>query len=449
MSILNKKEALVLGIGDVLLFLLALLSMLLFRYGGALNRQIFYAHLAPFSLLFVAWLMVFFIAGLYEKHTLLLRSRLPSILLKAVLANAFIAVIFFYFVPSFGIAPKINLFLYLAISFTFILFWRMYGYLFFYAKKKQNAILIGTGEELAELASEVNQNERYSIRFVASVEILNLNLEDFKKSVLRLIETEAVSLVALDLQNSKLESVLPYLYDLVFQNVRFIDIHRLYEEIFDRIPLSLVKYNWFLEHVSVSLSGGYDALKRMMDVSFSFVLGALSLILYPFIIAAIKLDDDGSIFIFQERVGAGERVFRTIKFRTMTRDDEGHPEAQKENKPTRVGPWLRRSRLDELPQFWNVLKGALSLIGPRPELPSLVAVYEKEVAYYTIRHLIKPGLSGWAQLYQKNPPKVNANVGETKKKLSYDLYYLKNRSFFLDLKIALKTVKTLLSRSGA
>jgi lipopolysaccharide/colanic/teichoic acid biosynthesis glycosyltransferase len=116
---------------------------------------------------------------------------------------------------------------------------------------------------------------------------------------------------------------------------------------------------------------------------------------------------------------------------------------------TRVGKFLRTTRIDELPQLWNVFRGDLSLIGPRPELPELVKLYEKEIPYYNIRHLLKPGLSGWAQLYHKNHPHYRPDVSETRVKLSYDLYYIKNRSLLLDLKIALKTIKTLLSRSGA
>ncbi|MBI2476453.1 MAG: sugar transferase [Candidatus Taylorbacteria bacterium] len=448
MSILNRKESMVLGLGDILIFLFALWLMLVLRYGAALDRGIFYAHLAPFSLLVVVWLAVFFIAGLYEKHTLLLRSRLPTIVFQAALANSFLAVIFFYFIPYFGIAPKINLFLYLLLSSALILYWRMYGYRLLYARKKQNAISIGTGGELAELVLEVNRNERYNIRFVASVEINSLNPVDFRKNILSRIEADEVTLVAVDLQNKKIEPILPYLYGLIFKNIQFVDIHQLYEEIFDRIPLSLITYDWFLEHISVLPSAGYDALKRLMDITLSSVLGLTSLLFYPFIIAAIKLDDGGPIFIFQERVGAKGVTVRTIKFRTMTRDDAGIARDASGNKPTRVGLFLRQSRLDELPQFWNVLKGDLSLIGPRPELPSLVAVYEREVPYYNVRHLIKPGLSGWAQLYHDKHPHHRINVNETRVKLSYDLYYIKNRSFFLDLKIALKTLKTLLSRSG-
>lgn len=448
MSILNRKESLILGLGDIVFFALALWLMLIIRYGINLEVSIFYPHIVAFSVLIIVWLGIFFVAGLYEKHTLFFQSRLPNILLKTASMNSLIAVIFFYFIPYFGITPKVNLFIYLVISYVLIFIWRMYGYRFIYTKKKQSAIIIGTGLEISELTEEVNKNDRYNIRFVESINITELRPVDFKNHVLNIIKNEHVSLIALDLQNDKIEQTLPHLYDLIFRNVEFIDVYRLYEEIFDRVPLSLVRYNWFLEHVSVVSSVGYDALKRFMDISFSFVLGIFSLLFYPFIVVAIKLDDFGPVFIFQDRVGIRGKAIRTIKFRTMTRDDGGVKKEQKKNQLTRVGPFLRRTRLDELPQFWNIFKGDLSLIGPRPELPSLVEVYEREVQYYNTRHLIKPGLSGWAQLYHDNHPHHRADVEETKVKLSYDLYYIKNRSFFLDLKIALKTIKTLLSRSG-
>ena len=132
----------------------------------------------------------------------------------------------------------------------------------------------------------------------------------------------------------------------------------------------------------------------------------------------------------------------------MRADVSRSDNASGEQVVTYVGNFLRRTRIDELPQLWNVLKGDISLIGPRPELPTLAKVYEQEIPYYNIRHLIKPGLSGWAQLYHTDPPKVVADSEKTRRKLSYDIFYIKNRSFMLDVKIALKTIKTLLSRSG-
>jgi lipopolysaccharide/colanic/teichoic acid biosynthesis glycosyltransferase len=135
----------------------------------------------------------------------------------------------------------------------------------------------------------------------------------------------------------------------------------------------------------------------------------------------------------------------------MTGNDKGAYGAAGTTKlsVTRVGKFLRSSRLDELPQLWNVLRGDLSLIGPRPETPSLVAVYEKEIPYYGIRHLIKPGISGWAQLYHHADPHHATAVEETRKKLSYDLFYLKHRSLLLDVVIGLKTIRRVILRGNA
>ena len=132
----------------------------------------------------------------------------------------------------------------------------------------------------------------------------------------------------------------------------------------------------------------------------------------------------------------------------MSLDDGGEGNNGRAEKVTRVGSFLRASRIDELPQLWNVFKGDISLIGPRPELPALVKRYSEEIPYYNVRHLIKPGLSGWAQIYHDQHSHHEVDTLETKNKLSYDLYYIKNRSLMLDLKIALKTLKILLSRSG-
>jgi lipopolysaccharide/colanic/teichoic acid biosynthesis glycosyltransferase len=182
----------------------------------------------------------------------------------------------------------------------------------------------------------------------------------------------------------------------------------------------------------------------MMDVVISFPLALASLVFYPFVIAARKIEGY-PVFIYQERVGKNQKPIRIMKFGSMTVSDGGVWVTKSDNRITKVGAFLRKSRIDELPQLWNILRGDLSLIGPRPELPNLVELYKKEIPHYNVRHLIKPGLSGWAQIHHEKPPH---SIEETVDKLSYDLYYVKHRSFLLDLKIALQTVKTLLSRVG-
>lgn len=426
---LGKKEPLVLLLGDLFFLLVSLWLALFLRTLDVPTRDIFYLHLVPFSMLFVVWIIGFYIAGLYGKHTTILRSRLPNTLLNTQFANSLIAVTFFYLIPFFGITPKTILFIFLAVSFLLILGWRTYGYFLLGSSRVEKAVVFGSGTEAKEIIQEVNRNDIYNIRFVDKF--------------------EEASVVVADFSDEKLKSILPDLYDKIFSGVSFIDMHKLYEDIFDRVPLSLLKYKWFLENVSARPRTAYDSLKRVMDIVLAITLGVASLVFYPFVVLAIKLEDKGPVFITQERVGQGGKLVKIHKFRSMSGNDMGnYTNSTSENVVTRVGSFLRKSRLDELPQLWNVLVGDISLIGPRPELPSLAGVYEKEIPYYNVRHIIKPGLSGWAQIHQENHPHHREAVDETKEKLTYDLYYIKNRSLFLDITIALRTIKTLLSRVG-
>ncbi len=448
MSSLSKKEAIILFCGDVFFFLFSLWLTLFVRYATLPTRALFVMHLVPFSYLFIVWLLVYFIAGLYEKHTLILKSKLPSVIFNAQVINSLFAIVFFYLVPMFGIAPKTILFIYLAISFVCILVWRLYGISFIGTRERQPALLIGSGDEMRELFDEVNGNDRYGISFLSSVDVRDIDAIDIQGDIITPLYENNIKIIVVDFSHEQVTPLLPHLYNLIFSKVRFIDSHRIYEDIFDRIPLSLVTYSWFLENISVSPKFTYDFLKRLFDIILSLILSLISLVVYPFVWLAIVLDDHGDIFIRQERIGQNNLAVRILKFRTMSVNDHGVGEANRAQKVTRVGRYLRASRIDELPQLWNVLRGDLSLIGPRPELPRLVELYEKEISFYNVRHLIKPGLSGWAQLYQKTPPKFTTDYDQTKIKLSYDLFYIKNRSFWLDIKIALKTIRELVSRRG-
>lgn len=448
MSSLIKKEAIILFFGDIILFVFSLWVTLFVRFSEIPTNEVFSIHFVPFSILFVVWIFVYFIAGLYEKHTLILKSKLPNIIFNAQLVNSIFAIIFFYTIPIFGITPKTILFIYLVVSFVGVLLWRLYGTSIFGRLEKQPALLIGAGDEMRELLDEVNGNNRYDLHFVTSIDVHNVNAIDVQEDIVKPVYSNDIKIIAIDFSHEKVAPLLPHLYNLIFSKVRFIDSHRIYEDIFDRIPLSLVNYSWFLENISVSPKFTYDFLKRLMDVTLATILGIISLVFYPFVYLAIKLDDGGKVFIRQERVGKDGKLFKLFKFRTFM-FDEASIHGREDNKITKVGKFLRKSRIDELPQLWNIFAGDISLIGPRPELPSGVALYDKEIPYYNIRHLIKPGLSGWAQIHQDNHPHHSAHISLTKEKLTYDIFYIKNRSFWLDIKIALKTIKALLSRTGA
>lgn len=445
MKILNRREPVILFVGDLVAFSVALWLALALRYGSVPSPDLLSAHWAPFSILFLLWIFVFFVAGLYEKHTLVFKNKLPSLILSTQVINSLLAVVFFYLIPSFGITPKTVLALQLVISFLVVVFWRLSVVPRFGFRYRENAILVGAGPETRELKEEVNGNERYNLKFVSSINLDQIENSSFKEDVLQKIYGEDVTSIVIDLKHEKADAILPSLYNLIFSNVRFLDMHKVYEEVFDRIPLSLIGYSWFLENISSSPHSMYDALKRVMDVVVASVGGIISLIVYPFVIIAIKLENNGPIFITQERIGQGNRTIKLWKFRSMRGSDMGKWVTEEDDRITRTGRFLRKSRIDELPQLWNVVRGDISLIGPRPDIVALGKKLAKELPYYTVRNLIKPGLSGWAQIKQDVAPQ---SLEETRERLAYDLYYLKNRSFILDLTIALKTVKTLLSRTG-
>jgi len=447
MATQSKKEAIILFLGDIFFLYLSLFVMLFISYLEFPSEKLLSQHLSAFSILFIAWIMVFFIAGLYEKHTIFFKNRLPNIILNAQVVNTLLAVLFFYFIPYFGITPKTNLFIYLIISFGLMLLWRIYGHSVLGNKKREPALIINSEEESLELLEEVNNNSRYSFYF-ASVIGKNKSSKELSVEILREVREKNISYIIVNLKSERIKSILPDLYELIYEGVEFIDKYGVYEDIFDRVPVSLLGYDWFLENLSVAPKFSYDFLKRLMDIIISLPLLLISLIFYPFVIFFIKIEDGKEIFIKQERVGKDNKGVTIFKFRSMSGLDQGEEVLKSRHIVTKVGAFLRKTRIDELPQLWNVLRGDISLIGPRPEIPTLVKEYSDRIPYYNVRHLIKPGLSGWAQIYHDNHPHHGTDIKETKNKLSYDLYYIKNRSFFLDLKITLRTIKSLLSKSG-
>lgn len=448
MKKLNKKEPFVLFWGDIAVFLLSLWLTLFVRYGKVPTGDLFLGHAVPFSFLFVVFVIIFFIDGLYERRNAILSGTIIPSVLNAQFVNSAIAVLFFYLIPFFGITPKTNLFIFLVISTVAIALWRHLVRNLFTSEKRERGMIIGTGKETEELFSEINGNARHNLEFVSWIDPEKKTELDFR-TIAEEIKNKNIVFLAIDLQNKKIEPLLPEIYRLIFSHVHFAELSDLYEAVFERVPLSLVRHAWFLEHVSLRPTFAYDVLKRLMDIVLSFILAVISLIVYPFVFLAIKADDGGALWSFQDRIGQNGKIIRLFKFRTMSKaNDRGLWGGTNVNIVTRVGKFLRKSRIDELPQLWNVLRGDLSLIGPRPEFPAPVEAYSAAIPYYGVRHLVKPGLSGWAQIYHQNHPHHSTDVIETRNKLSYDLYYVKNRSFLLDLKIALRTLQILVSQKG-
>ena len=234
---------------------------------------------------------------------------------------------------------------------------------------------------------------------------------------------------------------------LSLSGVRVVRPHEFYERVMRRASLDDIDESWFLFHRPLRARRIYAAIKRVTDIVAGLLGSLLVCLLVPVVAMLIRLDDGGPVFFRQERVGRGNRPFRIWKFRTMRVDAEAEGPVWAvpgDARVTTIGRLLRRTRLDELPQFFNVLKGEMALVGPRPERPQFVRLLERAVPFYQRRHLMRPGITGWAT--------VRFGYGDTVtdkwRSHEYDLYYLKHRSPLLDLEILARTVVVMLLRKG-
>lgn len=429
----------------------ALFIALALRYGALPDEMLLAPHLGPFLALALVSVSVFFIAGLYDTRLVFARRDLPDLVLKTQVINILLAALFFFLVPV-GITPKTILALYLIVSTALIICWRMFLFPLVSSGAVARAVIVASGEDAKAVSQALNGNagfgcvcaEMVDIRAYGSTALLRAKLTE-------LVSTRGIDTVIADMSDEYAKRLAPLYYDLAFPGaaVCFIRLHELYEQLFHRVPLSLIGKTWFLENIRADGPHyGYSFLKRTIDIVGALLLLVPCAVLFPMVALAIKLQDGGKVLYKTERVGQYGRPIYLYKFRTMTGMDSGATLDTK-HAVTPLGRFLRKMRIDELTQLWNIVQGDLSFVGPRPEIPARARRYAETIPYYAMRHLIKPGLSGWAQINNFEVPRGEVDIARTIEKLSFDLYYLKRHSLLLDLEIILKTVKTMLLHSGS
>lgn len=454
MSSLRVRELLSLFIGDIGFLFISLWITLAARYLAVPGWDLLWLHLVPFSLLFLVWILFFFIWGLYDQHTMFFKSRLPERILRAQTINIIIAAIFFFFVPIFGIAPKTNLLLYLIFSSVMMIWWR--GWLFprVAGGHRAAALIVGGGSEIRELIAEVNNNHRYPFYFSETIIADKLDGGAVSDRIFSVLRDPKLELVVIDLHHRKLVNILPHLYKPIFSNVRFVDMRELYEDIFERMPLSILGDTQAMEELTVlPPHRGYEIIKRTIDMVGGLCMGIVALVAAPFIWLAMRFEGQGPLIIEQIRFGKHAKKIQTYKFRSMTFNEaaSGAWVGETQNKVTKVGAVLRKTSLDEFPQFINIIKGELSLIGPRNDTEGIGNRLAEAIPNHNVRYAVPPGITGWAQINQhyKSGNISPQSIEEMKMRLMYDLYYIKNRSLVLDIMIALKTLKRMVFRSGS
>ena len=345
------------------------------------------------------------------------------------------------------------------ISPLLLLSWRRLYSLIFVPVFQHKAIVVGAGwagktlvktlQDFAashyEIIGFVDDDSAKHHTTIDGVPILGPTIE-----LSNLIQAKGATDVVLAITRDVPGSVLSSLMECYEQGIRISTMSDLYEHLTDRVPVEHVGDNWFvvlpLDNKAQNLS--FRLMKRFMDVIISLVGLVTFGPLLPLLAAMIKMDSPGPTFYRQKRVGKGGKEFELIKLRSMIVDAEKDGQAKwaekYDSRVTRVGLFLRRTRLDEIPQLLNVLRGEMSLIGPRPERPEFMTELEQDIPFYRTRLTVKPGLTGWAQ--------VNYDYGRSKvdalEKLRYDLYYIKHQSIQLDFVILLKTIGTILLLKG-
>ncbi len=440
MDIGNKLKVFLFFVADVVALYAGLFITLFIRYRGDFYNQFLDAHALPFTIIFALWIVVFYIAGLYDLRRLRNNLDFLKTLFLCIGVNAALAVSLFYLIPAFGIAPKTNLLLFIAIFAIIEIFWRrLLNRAMTFGEAPNKALVIGDGTIAAEIKHAITENPQ--LGYAIKAEIDEQAAYAAPKKIQEITQRESINLIIISKKLKHEPALVTVLYDLFASGIIVTDLVSFYELIMRKVPLSGVQETWFLENIAREVSF-YDPLKRASEFVGAIGIGTVLLPFEIIIAFLVAITSRGPIIYRQVRVGERGKNFTLYKFRTMRVDAEkdGAQWAVKNDaRTTPIGGILRASHLDELPQLWNIIRGDLSFVGPRPERPEFVKKLETRIPYYEARLFIKPGVTGWAQINHR----ADLTDEDVAEKLQYDIYYLKNRSPILDWTIILKTIKSI------
>jgi sugar transferase (PEP-CTERM system associated) len=330
--------------------------------------------------------------------------------------------------------------------------WRTaYGWLIQQAYMQEKVYVLGTGERAQRLMQGLRQRRELGVDVIGwsgNVEGA-LTRETAAEHLMELARAHRVHRVIVAMPDRRGTIPVQELLQLRLDGVSIEEATSWLEKISGRIEVEQLYPSWLIFAEGFRFSASFNLMRRVLSTLMSLTLLLVVLPLLPFVILAIKLDSRGPVLYRQKRVGRAGHTFYCYKFRTMRQDAEADtgPTWAGDDDPriTRIGKFLRSSRIDEIPQLWCVFKGDMSFVGPRPERPEFVEWLTKEIPYYGVRHAVRPGITGWAQVRYK----YGNTVEDAKQKLQYDLFYIKNASLGLDILIMLQTIKIVLLGRGA
>ena len=457
----NSEQRFILILGDLLAGAIALfLSLFIWAQADALDftAEFFRTRVDTwFYFLPLIWMVL--LVDTYDLGKAgKFKSTLKGVAIALIVASIAYLVVYFL-VPPMSL-PRVGVAAFIIITSILTIIWRLIFIRMFKAVSQQRRVLIiGAGKAGTELSYEIVRSDPKPFNLIGFIDDdpLKLNTRIHGIPVLgnyltmeSIVEQMGVSDLILAISHEMNPGMFAEILEAQEAGIELVTMQDAFEHLTGRVPIDLLQPDWvvraFLDRKPNS--GFYRIFKRLMDI-FLGLIGLIGLaVLFPFIAIGLIIDDGFPIIFKQERLGRGGKPYTIYKFPTMRKDADntqtGLVTAQKDPRITPFGKILRKTHLDELPQVINVLKGEMSFVGPRPERSELVRVFQSGVPFYRTRFLVKPGITGWAQIHQG----YAETVEETAIKLEYDLYYISHATIWMDLTILLRTVGSVLGFKG-
>lgn len=399
-------------------------------------------------------------SDLYDLRTLIAERDLLTSIVRALGAASVLLAVLYYWVPQLIIGRGVFA---LATVFIicFVAAWRVaFEWLSLRGEPNERLLIVGTGVAAVMLGRELfERRSELGVELVGFVDpdptmvgapVVNPGVIGTVHDIPSIVKQRKVDRVVVSLADARGKLNMNELLEMKLnQGVRFDHLASVYEEYTGKIAVENLRPSWMIFSDGFRKTAMLERVKRASDVLFSLIGLTLASLLMGATALAVRISSPGSVLYTQRRVGKDGVVFTIYKFRSMREGAEEKSGAvwSVENDPrvTKIGRFLRRTRLDELPQLWNVLRGDMSFVGPRPERPEFVSRLSEQISYYGQRHVVRPGLTGWAQVRHR----YGSTIDDAQEKLQYDLFYIKHMSFPFDLYIVLETVKTVLVRGGS
>ena len=452
-----SKLYLLLGIAEFVIIFYSMVAGYYMRFSvagmsvGALPETLSYTAMAYAGAMLISMISV----GLYQRGLPFSAGLLVRIGLSFLIANVAMSVVF-YTVPDLTVQPGVMAF---AMLFTFagVLGLRTMFFRLTHAEQQTNTVLVlGTGRQAQMIADLEPQQPGFRVVGYVPVNEQETNIPaerwlQHDRRLSDLVVDHEVDEIVIAPDDRRLRLPVDEILDCKMSGTMVLDLLSFFEKETSRIKLDVLQPSWIFFSDGFHLGGLAQYSKRVLDLAVASIIFVITWPLMLLVALAILIESGGRgpVLFHQVRVGLDGKAFQVHKFRSMRTDAEADGVARwamkNDSRITRVGAIIRKTRLDELPQVFNVLLGEMSLVGPRPERPEFVERLAKEIPFYSERHRVKPGLTGWAQLSYP----YGATIEDARNKLEFDLYYVKNASAFLDLIILLETVEVVLWGKGA